>query len=104
MELSIEGGSVLIVTIDNVGSTPIYDITWNVTIEGGLIIRPRFIPGTITEILPGDSYSLNNPIIGIGLGKLFPIPRITFTVDTPEIEPVATSADAQIFFTTVVIL
>jgi len=93
---AITGGNGITAVIKNVGNADATDVEYNIAIEGGLIITPRADSGDLGTIAPGDSETVTFGPIGIGLGILTPMPKITVTAECAEGSSAEKSAEARI--------
>jgi len=81
---SITGGKGITVVITNNGFGDATGVEYNITIEGGLIIIPKTDSGNLGTIAPGDSETVTFGPMGIGLGILTPMPKITVAAECTE--------------------
>jgi len=84
------------VAIKNVGDGNATNVKWNITIDGGLIITPRTDSGDLGTLTPGESKNITLSPMGIGLGIITPMPKITVTATCDEGSSAEKSADARI--------
>jgi hypothetical protein len=96
---NISGGLLKITAeIQNPSSQPVTNITWSISLDGGLILLGKQHSETILSLAAGDSVSIaDKPIFGIG--KI----SITITAETPDIEPVTKTADGFVFLFFIII-
>jgi hypothetical protein len=93
---SITGGVGITTVIKNTGDTPAFNVTLDITVANGYV-TPRQKTVTISGIPINESVTIKMPVFGIGLGALGPMPKITVTAGTPEIDPIQKEASAGIF-------
>ena len=77
--------------ITNVGNYTAWDVTWNSTISGGLIIFNRGVTGNFSELLPGESMTVKSGFI-FGFGKVV----ISLKVSAANVHEKAFHADAMV--------
>ena len=100
-ELSIEsitGGFGVTSVIKNIGYADATNITLNITIEGGLIIKLPIINYEIESLEANESMGITMQVFGIGLGIFTPIPEMTIGVECDEGSKDESSVEAKIFF------
>ncbi len=93
---SITGGIGITVDIRNVGKKEISNVKYAITIDGGLIIRPREKSDTIGTLTADESSKIKMRVVGIGLDKLTDMPIITITVSAHDVNTVEKTATAMI--------
>ena len=93
---NITGGKGVTVAIKNVGDGDVTNVKWNITIDGGLIIIPRTDSGDLGTLAPGQSANVTFGPMGIGLGIITAMPKITVGVECAEGSSIEKSADARI--------
>jgi len=93
---AITGGNGITAVIKNVGNADATDVEYNIAIEGGLIIIPKTDSGDLGTIAPGDSETVTFGPMGIGLGILTPMPKITVAAECAEGSSAEKSAEARI--------
>ena len=82
---SISGGNGIDIKIENIGNSPLTDVIWNLSIEGGFIIlTPTEYNGTESSLLVGGSIDIHIPVLGIGLGIITPLPQIIVQTSCAE--------------------
>ncbi len=94
--VKIKGGIGLHITIKNYGNDVITSVNWSITIDGGLIITPRADSGDLGTLASGQSTNIALELMGLGLGILTPMPKITVTVTCDEGLSAEKTADARI--------
>ena len=92
----IAGGRGMTLAITNVGSHDASNVEWCITIEGGLIIFPRDVSGTIGLLTAGESIKVTMSVFGIGLGILTDAPVFNVSVITSNEYPVEDSVIAKV--------
>ena len=101
---TINGGFFkLTVPVENNGFADATDVQYNMHFEGGLIITPRGDSGDLGTIVPGGSVTVTYRPMGIGLGILAPIPKITFFAECAEGSSAQKTADAKIILVLIMI-
>jgi hypothetical protein len=103
LTVSIVGGKGFIVTIKNVGDGAATNVTCDVTIEGGLFIKPKAFSGTQATLGVGGNFTLIGSPKGIGLGILTPKPTIKINVNCTEGIGATYTVTAKIFFSKITI-
>jgi len=93
---NITGGKGVTVAIKNIGDGDATNVEYNIDIEGGLIIIPRTDSGNLGTLSPSQSANVTFGPMGIGLGIITPMPKITVTVECAEGLSTEKSADARI--------
>ena len=93
---NITGGKGVTVAIKNIGDGDATNVKWNITIDGGLIIIPRTDSGNLGTLSPSQSANVTFGPMGIGLGIITPMPKITVTATCDEGSFAEKSADARI--------
>jgi hypothetical protein len=99
--ISVVGGKGFTVTIDNIGDAEATGVTCNITITGGLFIKPKAFSGLKPTLGIGQNFTVVGAPKGIGLGKLKPMPTITINVNCNEGISAAKTVNAKIFFSKV---
>jgi hypothetical protein len=79
LSITVEGGKGVTVTVTNDGSTPYTYIPYNISIDGGLQLKPKVMSGDIILLSPNATAVKTLPVLG--LGKI----TITVTVDTWQV-------------------
>ena len=93
---NITGGKGVTVAIKNIGDGDATSVKYNITIEGGLIIIPRIDSGDLGTLATGQSVNVTFGPMGIGLGIITAMPKITVTATCAEGSSTEKSADARI--------
>jgi hypothetical protein len=101
--IGIVGGKGFTVTIKNIGDGAATNVTCDVTIEGGLFIKPKAFSGTQATLGNGANFTLVGAPKGIGLGILKPKPTIKINVNCAEGIGATYTVQAKIFFSKVTI-
>jgi photosystem II stability/assembly factor-like uncharacterized protein len=101
LTISIVGGKGFTVTINNIGEANATNVTCNITIEGGLIIKPKEFSGSQANLGIGQNFTIPCAPKGIGLGFLTPIPSIKIDVTCSEGINATKTVPAKIFFSMV---
>jgi hypothetical protein len=86
------------VTINNVGEANATDVTCDITIEGGLVIKPKDFSGSQPNLGVAQNFTVVGAPKGIGLGFLTPIPTIKISVNCTEGIGATKTVPAKIFF------
>ena len=92
----IVGGNGITFTICNIGEKEGQNITWDLSISGGKLIKKTFYSGEILSIGIDNSVQVFVPIFGLGLGYFSPQPIITFRASHLGIDTVITSFKVNI--------
>ena len=100
---SVTGGKGITVVIENNGFGDATGVEYNITIEGGLIIIPKTDSGNLGTIAPGESANATFGPMGIGLGIITPMPKITVAVECAEGSSDLTVRNGRIIFFRVMI-
>lgn len=103
LNITVEDGNGITAFISNTGLAPATNITWSITIDGGLIFKGKETTGMIETIAIDDTSSITSAPKGIGLGILLPTPRITITASCTEGVSVNKTLKAKIFISKVTI-
>jgi hypothetical protein len=101
--VTVTGGKGFIVTITNIGEANATDVTCDITIEGGLVIKPKDFSGSLANLGVGQNFTVLGAPKGIGLGFLTPTPTIKISVNCTEGISAAKTVPAKIFFSKVTI-
>jgi len=101
LTISVTGGKGFTVTINNIGEANATDVTCNITIEGGLVIKPKQFSGSQANLGIGQNFIIACAPKGIGLGILTPIPSIKIDVTCGEGINATKTVAAKIFFSKV---
>jgi len=99
--IDVAGGNGFSVIVTNVGDTTATDVTCDVTIEGGLFIKPKDFSGNQATLGIGANFTVIGTPKGIGLGFLKPMPTITIDVNCAEGIGATKTIQAKIFFSKV---
>ena len=100
---TITGGKGVAVAIKNVGDGNATNVKWDITIDGGFIIIPRTDSGELGTLAPDQSANVTFGPMGIGLGIITAMPKITVTVTCDEGPSAEKSAEARIILFFVII-
>jgi len=100
---TITGGKGVAVAIKNVGDGNATNVKWDITIDGGFIIIPRTDSGELGTLAPDQSANVTFGPMGIGLGIITAMPKITVTVTCDEGPSAEESAEARIILFFVII-
>ncbi len=66
LEVTVKGGMGVSVIIKNVGSSPVLDVNWNISLTGGFSLKDKELSGTILQI-PGNGEATKKlPVLGFG--------------------------------------
>jgi photosystem II stability/assembly factor-like uncharacterized protein len=98
LTISIAGGKGFTVTVKNIGEADATNVTCDVTIEGGLFIKPKDFSKTQATLDIGGNFTLVGAPKGIGLGLLKPMPTIKINVNCTEGISATKTVQAKIFF------
>jgi photosystem II stability/assembly factor-like uncharacterized protein len=98
LTISVQGGKGFTVTINNVGEANATDVTCDITIEGGLVIKPKDFSGSQPNLGVAQNFTVVGAPKGIGLGFLTPIPTIKISVNCTEGIGATKTVPAKIFF------
>ena len=101
LTISVTGGKGFTVKINNIGEANATNVTCNITIEGGLIIKPKEFSGSQANLGIGQNFTIACAPKGIGLGILTPIPSIKIDVTCSEGINATKTVAAKIFFSKV---
>jgi photosystem II stability/assembly factor-like uncharacterized protein len=99
--IDVADGKGFSVIVMNVGDKAATNVTCDVTIEGGLFIRPKDFSKTEASLDVGANFTLLCAPKGIGLGLLKPMPTITINVNCSEGIGAVKTVQAKIFFSKV---
>ena len=66
LEVTVKGGMGVSITIKNVGSAPILNVNWNITLIGGFSIKDKSLEGTILQIPANGTATKKLPVLGFG--------------------------------------
>jgi len=103
LNINVKGGKGITASIDNTGFASATNVTWSITVDGGLIIRGKETTGSIGTIAVGETSTILGAPKGIGLGLFSPIPNIKIDVTCTEGVTVTKTIPAKIFFSKVII-
>jgi len=98
LTITIAGGKGFTVTVNNIGEAAATDVTCDVTIEGGLFVKPKEFSGTQANLGIGANFTVLGAPKGIGLGLFKPMPTITINVNCTEGISATKTVEAKIFF------
>jgi len=101
LSISVTGGKGFTVKINNIGEANATDITCNITITGGLVIKPKDFSGSQANLGIGQNFTVVGAPKGIGLGFITPIPSIKIVVTCSEGVNATKTVPAKIFFSMV---
>ena len=101
--ISVVGGKGFTVTINNIGEAEATGVTCNITIEGGLFIKPKAFSGSEPTLGIGQNFTVLGAPKGIGLGFIKPIPTITINVNCNEDIGATKTVQAKILFSKVIL-
>lgn len=88
LQVVISGGVGITVTVENLGSLGLSDVSWELLLDGGLILLGKEKSGTI-DIPTGNKITLRSLVIGVGK------PTVTFTIEGAKY---TTSCSVFLFF------
>jgi photosystem II stability/assembly factor-like uncharacterized protein len=100
---SVTGGKGITVVIKNIGNADATAVEYDINIEGGLIIIPRTDSGNLGTFAPGHSANVNFKPMGIGLGIITAMPKITVTTECAEGSSDNTIREARIILSRVLL-
>jgi len=101
LTISVTGGKGFTVKINNIGEANATDVTCNITISGGLVIKPKEFSGSQVSLGIGQNFTIPCAPKGIGLGFLTPMPSIKIDVTCSEGVNATKTVAAKIFFSKV---
>ncbi len=104
LTISIAGGTGVSVTVKNVGTAPATNVTYDVSITGGLFVKPRDMSGSVAALGIGNETSETFAVMGFGLGIILPMPEITVTASCAEGASASASASAKIMLSKVTLV
>jgi hypothetical protein len=64
--VTVNGGKGITVTVENLGQVMVEKIPWNITLDGGILLKGRSKTGLIPGIQPGEMKTLTSSVFGIG--------------------------------------
>ena len=102
-EMTVQDGKGITATINNTGYAPATNISWSITIEGGIILKGKETTGEINTLDLGETITIIANPKGIGLGFFFPLPSITINLTCAEGVTLAKTIQAKLFFSKVTI-
>ncbi len=79
--IDVAGGKGISVRVMNVGDATASNVTCDITIAGGLFIKPKEFTGDQATLDVGANFTVVGAPKGIGLGLLKPMPTITINVN-----------------------
>jgi hypothetical protein len=101
--IEITGGAGFTVTVKNVGDGGATNVNANITITGGLFVKPKAFTGTQAALGIGENWTKTYSVTGIGLGILKPKPTIKVVITCSEGVSGTKSVTAKIFLKKVTI-
>ena len=101
LTISVTGGKGFTVTINNIGEANATNVDCNITITGGLVIKPKEFSGSQANLGIGANFTIPCAPKGIGLGFLTPMPSIKIDVTCSEGINATKTVAARIFFSKV---
>ncbi|MCU0849867.1 MAG: choice-of-anchor J domain-containing protein [Candidatus Thermoplasmatota archaeon] len=66
LEVTVKGGMGVSITIKNIGSAPVTDVEWSITLFGGFSIKDKSLEGTILQIPADGTATKKLPVFGFG--------------------------------------
>ncbi|MBN1280385.1 MAG: hypothetical protein JXA00_01915 [Candidatus Thermoplasmatota archaeon] len=99
--IGVEGGKGFTVSVTNVGEAEATNVDCAITIEGGLMVKPRDFSGNQATLGIGENLTVVGAPKGIGLGFITPVPSIIITVTCAENVTATRTVPAKIFFSRV---
>jgi type II secretory pathway pseudopilin PulG len=66
LEVTVKGGMGVSITIKNVGSEPVTNVEWAITLYGGFSIKDKSLEGTILQIPADGTATKKLPVFGFG--------------------------------------
>ena len=102
-EMTIQDGKGITALINNTGYAPATNITWSITVDGGLIFKGKETTGEINTLDIGDTSTITASPKGIGLGLFLPLPSITINLTCAEGVSLSKTIQAKIFFSRITI-
>jgi hypothetical protein len=82
--ISVVGGKGFTVNITNIGDADATDVTCDIAITDGFFVTPKTFSGNETSLAIGATFTVTGAPLGIGLGIIKPVPKITITVNCHE--------------------
>jgi hypothetical protein len=79
--VTVNGGKGITVTVENLGQVMVEKIPWNITLDGGILLKGRSKTGLIPGIQPGEMKTLTSSVFGIG--------RVTIDVTIGDVHETA---------------
>ena len=101
LTISITGGKGFTVTVKNIGEADATNVLCNITITGGLFLKPKEFSGSQATLGIGENFTIVCAPKGIGLGILKPIPSILMDATCDEGVSATKTVQAKIFFSKV---
>jgi len=101
--MTIQDGKGITALINNTGYAPATNITWSITVDGGLIFKGKETTGEINTLDIGDTSTITASPKGIGLGLFLPLPSITINLTCAEGVSLAKTIQAKILFSKITI-
>jgi len=101
--ISITGGKGFTVKVSNIGEADATNVVCNISITGGLFIKPKDFSGSQGTVIIGGNFTVIGAPKGIGLGIVLTIPSIKIDVTCSEGIPATKTVTAKIFFSKVTI-
>ncbi len=102
-DIDIKGGKGITATIHNTGNAPATNVSWNIVIDGGFIFSEKITTGSNETIAVGENLTIQSAPKGIGLGLLFPIPKIQINITCAEGVTATKTVPAKIFLSRIII-
>ncbi|DAC72829.1 MAG TPA: hypothetical protein DSN98_03350 [Thermoplasmata archaeon] len=81
INITLQGGKGISVIIENKGLLPLNKVPWNISLNGGIILKGSSKTGLIPQLIPGQQKTLTSSILGFG--------RTTITVSVGETKTTA---------------
>ncbi|HIG99865.1 MAG TPA: hypothetical protein HA258_04715 [Thermoplasmata archaeon] len=66
LEVTIKGGMGVSAVIKNVGSSPVLNVNWSISLTGGFSIKDKTLEGSILQIPAGGTATKKLPVLGFG--------------------------------------
>jgi uncharacterized repeat protein (TIGR01451 family) len=101
LTISITGGKGFTVVVKNIGEADATNVVCNITITGGLFVKPKTFSGSQATLAVGETFDIPCAPKGIGLGILTPLPSIQMDATCDEGANAAKTSAAKIFFSQV---
>ncbi len=103
LNINVKGGKGVSASINNSGFASATNLSWSITVDGGLIVLGKETTGSIPTIAVGEAATVLGAPKGIGFGILFPIPSITIQVTCNEGMTATKTVQAKILFSKVIL-